>query len=154
MPMNAPKRTVPGGASVRQQSLGYLVRYAHRAFVKALARELAPHAILSAQWSVLRVLWNVDGLSQVDLAERMQVEKASLTGVLEGLARKGLIKRERNRQDRRKITISLTAKGAALKGGLLPYGEAINVRASKGMTKAETGALKDALATLIANLAV
>ena len=66
------------------QSLGYKIRYAYRAFVKALAEELGPHRVTTGQWSALRVLWEEEGLSQVELAQRMMVEKASLTAVLKG----------------------------------------------------------------------
>src|ERR1700712_2289865 len=112
MPMNAtkPRKSAASDGS-EAQSVGYLVRYAHRAFVKVLADEVAPHGILTAQWSVLRVLWDMEGLTQVELAERMLVEKASLTGVLEGIERRGLILRVRNAEDRRKINITLTMQG-------------------------------------------
>ena len=40
---------------------------------------------------MLRVLWDDEGLSQVELAERMRVEKASLTGVLDAMEKRGLI---------------------------------------------------------------
>src|SRR3954468_18740654 len=108
------------------QSVGYLARYAHRAFAKALAAELVPHDILGGQWSVLRVLWEQEGLSQVDLAERMRVEKASLTSVLDAMERRKLIVRRRNSEDRRKVSITLTAHGRGLKAQLLPCGASIN----------------------------
>src|ERR1700694_1905313 len=99
MPMNATKQVRAAGGmpdgGAESLSVGYLARYAHRAFVKALADELAPHGLLTAQWSVLRILWDIEGLTQVELAERMRVEKASLTGVLEGMERRGLILRVR-----------------------------------------------------------
>ncbi|MDO9414157.1 MAG: MarR family transcriptional regulator [Pseudolabrys sp.] len=134
------------------QSLGYLSRYAHRAFVKALARELEPHGILTSQWSVLRILWGASGLTQVELADRMQVEKASLTGVLDGMEKKGLIVRTRNAKDRRKINITLTQAAKKLKDKILPCSARINGRASRGMSTAEVTALRGSLAKLIVNL--
>src|SRR5713226_834828 len=111
-----PRRTAPVLAEAQprldaSQSVGYLARYAHRAFAKALAGELTPHDILGAQWSVLRVLWEQEGLSQVDLAERMRVEKASLTSVLDAMERRKLIVRRRNSEDRREVNINLSAYG-------------------------------------------
>jgi DNA-binding MarR family transcriptional regulator len=134
------------------QSVGYLARYAHRAFAKALAGELAPHGILGAQWSVLRVLWEQEGLSQVDLAERMRVEKASLTGVLDAMERRKLIVRTRNSEDRRKVNINLTAYGRTLKARLLPYGVSINRKATRGMSAVEIDQLRGLLARVIRNL--
>lgn len=161
MPMNAPQQIratgdaksvgVPDGGA-ESLTIGYLTRYAHRAFVKALADELEPHGILSGQWSVLRILWDIEGLTQVELADRMRVEKASLTGVLEGMERRGLIIRERNEDDRRKINITLTAQGRRLKSQLLPHAVKINRKATRGMTNAETLQLRDLLAKLIQNI--
>lgn len=143
----------PAGPDQHQtQSLGYLARYAHRAFVKALENELAPHGILTGQWSVLRILWDTEGLSQVELAERMRVEKSSLTSVLEGMERGGLILRARNADDRRKINIRLTARGRRLKAELLPYVGKINRRATRGMGEDEVAQLRRALASVTANL--
>jgi DNA-binding MarR family transcriptional regulator len=142
---------VPDGGA-ESLSIGYLTRYAHRAFVKALADELEPHGILSAQWSVLRILWDIEGLTQVELAERMRVEKASLTGVLEGMERRGLILRVRNEDDRRKINITLTAQGRRLKSQLLPHAIKINRKATRGMSGSETLELRRLLAKLIQNI--
>ena len=159
MPMNAknPRKT-PANAkadavpSSESQSLGYLARYAHRAFVKALAEGLETHGILTAQWSVLRILWDIEGLTQVELAERMRVEKASLTDVLESMERRGLIIRSRNADDRRKINITLTAQGRRLKAELSPIAAQINRKAARGMTERETAELRGLLARLIENL--
>ncbi len=161
MPMNAKKPAKTGGDArssavpddgADSLSVGYLTRYSHRAFVKALADELEPHGILTAQWSVLRILWDIEGLTQVELAERMRVEKASLTGVLEGMERRGLIIRERNAEDRRKINITLTAQGRRLKPQLLPHAARINRKATRGMTEAETLELRRLLEKVIQNL--
>ncbi len=135
-----------------QESVGYLSRYVYRAFAKAIASELAPLGLVSGQWSVLRVLWREEGLSQVRLAECMRVEKASLTNTLESMTRKGLILREPNTKDRRKVNIFLTAKGRRLKDSLLPYADKINRRATKGMSADEVDHLKALLFKVIANL--
>jgi DNA-binding MarR family transcriptional regulator len=142
----------PAPRDMGSASMGYLVRYAYRAFVKALAVELDPHDITTGQWSVLRVLWQEEGMSQVELAQRMMVEKASLTPVLESMASNRLIIRSRNSDDRRKVNIFLTARGRRLKAMLLPSGRKINQRATRGMSGAEIDRLRDLLAKLTANL--
>jgi len=162
MPMSSAARRVhsvvrqaPATSEIQlhaSQSVGYLARYAHRAFAKALAGELTPHDILGAQWSVLRVLWEQEGLSQVDLAERMRVEKASLTSVLDAMERRKLIVRRRNSEDRRKVNINLTAHGRSLKAQLLPYGVSINRKATRGMSAGEIDQLRGLLARVIHNL--
>jgi DNA-binding MarR family transcriptional regulator len=146
--------TTPSGRSgtPADESIGYLTRYAYRAFVRALAEKLGPHGIASGEWSALRVLWERDGLSQVELAQRMRVEKASLTSVLNNMQSKGLIDRTGDRGDRRKVLIKLTARGRRLKEQLLPYGENVNAVATRGMSAAEIAQLRALLGKLIGNL--
>ncbi len=153
----ASKRSLASAApsaefSVDEDSIGYLTRYAFRAFVKSLAIELERHGILPGEWSVFRVLWKGDDISQVELAQRMRVEKASLTGVLNKMQRKGLIRKTPDKIDRRKINITLTAKGAGLKAPLLPFAGKINTRATRGMSAAEVDQLCNLLARVIENL--
>ena len=145
----APDDILPANA---QESLGYQIRYAYRAFVKALAEELGPHRVTTGQWSALRVLWEEEGLSQVELAQRMMVEKASLTPVLKALAAAGLITRIRNAADRRKVNISLTAPGRRLKNKILPLVGKINNRATRRLSPTEVHQLHILLARVMINL--
>lgn len=138
--------------SMAEQSLGYQIRYAYRIFVKALADELGPYRITTGQWSALRVLWEQEGLSQVELAQRMMVEKASLTAVLKAMAGQGLITRVRNADDRRKLNIYLTASGRRLKGKILPLIGKINKRATRRLSSPEVRQLQALLARVMMNL--
>jgi MarR family transcriptional regulator, organic hydroperoxide resistance regulator len=133
-------------------SIGYLVRYAHRAFVKALAGELAPYGITTAEWTVFRVLWEKDGCSQVELARRMRIEKASLTSVLNAMERRGLLVRRRNGEDRRCTVLTLTQKGRRQRNELLSCATRINRRATTGLSRTQIATLRDLLVCATANL--
>jgi DNA-binding MarR family transcriptional regulator len=100
----------------------------------------------------LRVLWQREGLSQVELAQRMMVEKGSLTPVLAAMAAGGLITRTRNSEDRRKVNIFLTAAGRRLKSKILPLVGKINKRATRGLSAAEIRRLDTLLARIMGNL--
>jgi MarR family transcriptional regulator, organic hydroperoxide resistance regulator len=127
---------------VDQESLGLLVRSAHRAFVRALAKELAPHGISNAEWSALRVLWRLPGPTQVELAEQLAIEKASVTPVLAALERKGLVTRHRDPTDKRKTRLVLTPAGHQLEAALLPLGARVNARAASGLTQQQRDTLR------------
>lgn len=152
VPKVSPKARSRREPAADEHSIGYLTRYASRAFVKSLAVDLERGGILSAEWSVLRVLWKGDGISQVELAQRMRVEKSSLTAVVNKMARKGLIRRTPDKVDRRKINITLTRKGRGLKAALLPFADKINARATRGMRRDEVAQLCALLVRAIANL--
>ena len=49
------------------------------------------------------------------LGERLHLDSGTLTPLLKRLAEKGLIRRERSKQDERQVDISLTEEGEALK---------------------------------------
>ena len=119
---------------------------------KKLNNFVPVHCITTGQWSALRVLWQQEGLSQVELAQRMMVEKASLTAVLKAMASEGLITRIRNAEDRRKVNIYLTASGRRLKSKIMPLIGKINRRATRHLTSAEVHHLHTLLARLMINL--
>jgi DNA-binding MarR family transcriptional regulator len=139
--------------ALTDRSLSFLVRQAHRAFVARLADKLVPHEISVAAWAVLRMLWQEEGLTQVALADRMRVRKASLTPVLFTLERKGFLRRTQRGEDRRKYHLFLTKHGRELEAALFPIGAAINRRALAGIDPEDAGLAVLLLEKVIANLA-
>jgi len=138
--------------ALTDRSLSFLVRQAHRVFVTNLADRLVPHCVSVAEWAVLRRLWQEEGFTQVALADRMRVRKASLTSVLTSLQRKGFVRRTRRGEDRRKYHLFLTRRGRDLKAELLPIGVAINRKAVSGIDPEETDLVILLLEKVIANL--
>lgn len=141
-------------AALSDETLGRLIRSVHRAFVRALEAGLAGSGITGGEWSCLRVLWQGDGVTQVELARAMGVEKASLTPVLASLERKRLVRRVRNEQDRRKLNLHLSDGGWALREQLMPVAIAVNKRAERGLSRAELARTREVLDQLIQNLTV
>lgn len=132
--------------------VGYQVRHTHKAFTRILAEKLAPHGVTPGQWTVLRALWKEDGYSQVELANRIRLEKASLTSVLTSLERKGFIVRQRSLEDRRRWNVLLTAAGHELKPVLLPFATELDSLATRGFTPAECKQLHNLLTRVMHNL--
>ena len=135
-----------------EQSVGYLIRNAHRTFDRTIAVGLGKHDVLSGQWSVLRVLWHEDGLSQVQIADRMKIERASLTTLIALMEKKNLITKSIDDEDRRKQRICLTPKGRKLEQVLVPIGESVNTRATRNFSAQEIKTLRGLLIRLVNNL--
>lgn len=131
---------------------GFLVRQLHRAFARVLAERLAEHKVSPAQWTVLRALWRQDDCSQVDLANAICVEKASLTQVLLTMERAGLITRERSLDDRRRWLVRLTPQGRKLEALLLPIAVRIEEEALTGFSPDDAGKFRAWLARAFDNL--
>src|ERR1700757_2598040 len=67
-----------------------------------------------AQWIVLFRLWQNEGLSQVDLAEVLELQPISLVRLLDRLVEHGLLERRSDPKDRRANRLFLTRAGRQL----------------------------------------
>lgn len=63
------------------------------------------------QYLALVALWETDGLSVKDIAERLMLESSTLTPLLKRLEAAGLVKRKRSVEDERQVLVTLTAAG-------------------------------------------
>ena len=104
------------------ESVGYQIRTTHRAMQRFLQSKIEPHGITLGMWYFLRALWHEDGLTQRELSNRAgTMEPTTLSAILI-MEKKGLVRRVRNRDDRRKWHIHLTPRGRALKSKLASAG--------------------------------
>ncbi len=72
------------------------------------------------QWRVLRVLWEIEEISQNELAELTLISPPSLVGVLDRLRAMRLIERRRSALDRRVVYVASTQNGRDLRDQLMP----------------------------------
>lgn len=80
---------------------------------ESLDRFLATHGLLQGRWWVLILLMREDNLTSTpsELAEKAGVTRATMSGLINGLLRDGLVARQDDDQDRRSYKIQLTAAG-------------------------------------------
>lgn len=136
----------------RNNSIGYLVTFTQRLLHRALGEGLQKHGVTVAQWSVLVVLWETDGLTQKQLSQRVAVETATLSRTIDRMERDGLVERMRSETDRRQVHVNLTEYGAGLWRDLVPVAEANLERAMMGIDETEEEQLRSALKRMIVNL--
>ncbi|HLA39880.1 MAG TPA: MarR family transcriptional regulator [Candidatus Glassbacteria bacterium] len=87
---------------------------AYLAFWREDSRHIKSLKLTPSQFDVISTLGDTDGMTCAELSDATLVTKGTLTGVLDRLAAKGLIKREAVAGDRRCTKIKLTEKGEAL----------------------------------------
>jgi DNA-binding MarR family transcriptional regulator len=134
------------------QSVGYLVREAHRAFLRALGARVSRHGVSIGMWYFLRALWEEDGLTQRELSRRVRMMEPTTATALESMERRGLISRTRNSVDRRKVNIHLTDEGQRLREVLLPYAREVNRVALAGISAKKIPLLREQLDLIKRNL--
>jgi MarR family transcriptional regulator, lower aerobic nicotinate degradation pathway regulator len=101
-----------------EQNIGFLLAKAYRRGFAMFRDRLAGYGITPPQFSLLAFLWKQDGLSQTELSEKSQIDRATMVGLVDRMEKLGLVKRERHASDRRAWRICLTEKGRALEDEL------------------------------------
>jgi DNA-binding MarR family transcriptional regulator len=150
MPEQADLKVMRGKKPPR--GIGAMLRQAHRAYSQALQQKLLPLDVTLPQYLHLRVLWEKENLTQVEISQHVGIEKASSTAVFDTLEKNGLIKRTRSKSDRRKVKVALTSAGKALEPLLRPRAKSIATKAIFGLDEADTDIFIMVLHKIISNL--
>ena len=104
--------------------------------------------ITMEQWGILKCLWQEEGISQKEIAERVNKDKASVTRTLDIMQNNNLIKRCEDGLDRRSYLIVLTAEGKNLEHNLRPIAQAANQHIYRKLAKDEIQELRRLLLKL------
>ncbi|MDI3313807.1 MAG: MarR family transcriptional regulator [Mycobacterium sp.] len=115
------------------------------------AAELAPYKLSLSQFQALSVLHRVqEPVTMGELAELLSVRRANLTGLIDTLARRSLVRRVLNPHDRRSFLVEITPVAEAFLAGFLPH----HWRYLKVLTSGLTGDELRQLAALLDRLRV
>jgi MarR family transcriptional regulator, transcriptional regulator for hemolysin len=98
-----------------------------------------------AQWIVLFRLRQQEGLSQVDLADVLELQPISLVRLLDRLVEHGLLERRHDPKDRRANRLFLTARGKQLVDDLDSLRDDIATDVLRGVSQ---GSIETSLTTL------
>lgn len=107
---------------------------------------LEPLGLTYPQYLALLVLWENDGLAVGDLGERLFLDSGTLTPLLKRMEVAGLVERRRASDDERRVIVTLSPRGRALRR----RAEAVprRIEASMGCGPGELGALTQQLQVL------
>jgi DNA-binding MarR family transcriptional regulator len=97
-------------------------------------------------------LWQEDGLPTSSIGDKLQQVGGTLTGVLDRMEERGLVRRERDKRDRRIWRIWLTDSGRELQEVLPPLVAAIRDRSVEGFSEADRELFSQLIDQAILNL--
>ncbi|HTZ54589.1 MAG TPA: MarR family transcriptional regulator [Candidatus Acidoferrum sp.] len=83
-----------------------------------LDRALQSSGLRLGQYQVLRHLWDDDGLTPREIADRLDVEMPTVTRTVQRMVRDGLVERQAHPDDARSVRIYLTKRGHDLRAHL------------------------------------
>ena len=90
---------------------GHLVRRAQQIAVSLFMSELAAEDVTPVQFAILNAVMDTPGIDQITLAGRVAFDAATSGSVIGRLETKGWVKREPDKQDRRRKLLWLTPSG-------------------------------------------
>lgn len=100
---------------------------------------LREYDVTRPQFNVLRILRGAGerGLASGDIGARMVTHDSDITRLIDRMESRGLVKRERNAEDRRVVTVVLSAQGRSLVDSLDEPVRQLHDRQFVQLTKAE-----------------
>ncbi len=135
-----------------EQCVNFVLTKAQNSVQQLFKAELSPYGITPGQYGVLKCLWDQNGLTAKQLAERLCLDSSTITGILDRMENKGLINRYHDVRDRRALCVMISKAGLALQE---PVTEAIvnaNKKALHNFNEEQSEVLKKMLTELNSHL--
>lgn len=122
------------GTPEEERALSAFINFMRAAdsIIARLDAQIEMGGLTHGQFAVLEALLHLGPLNQCDLACKLLRSGGNLTVVIDNLEKRGLVRRKREKQDRRMVVVSLTSSGRRLIAGIFPsHAEAIAAEMSR-----------------------
>jgi MarR family transcriptional regulator, 2-MHQ and catechol-resistance regulon repressor len=132
------KRTFHGNKSEADALDTYtkLMRASER-ISAASHQHLTDHDLTISQFAAMEALYHLGPLCQREIGRKILKSRGNITTVINNLEKKALVKRQRDSEDRRFFSVTLTALGEELISRIFPQHVAGIVRNLNSLTPAE-----------------
>jgi len=131
-----------------EKSIGFLLAKAHQRGWALFSEEIGRYDLTPPQFSVLAFLWQQDGLTQTELSEKAQIDRTTIGGLLDRMARSNLLERRPHPLDRRAHLVYLTEQGKSLEPELTSLANDVLRRFTAGLSETDKQQLRSMLETL------
>lgn len=132
----------------------YLISRVSLVVTAALKKEFVSSGVEQvkpAYLCVLMNLWQTDGLKVIELGKKAGLEPSSMTGLLDRMARDGLVARMTDPKDRRVLRINLTKTGRQVRDPVLKVVDRVLTDVFTGITEDDISQTKNLLRHILAN---
>ena len=145
-PRRAPTRMNP------TRTFGFLLKDLSRLYVQRFEQRAAVHGLTLPQCKALLYLATNEGISQVQLAERIDIEPMSLVRILDHMESEELVERRNDPADRRARCLYLKSKAKPLVDEIWRWAELTLREALVGIPKRQSDLAISVLEKIHANL--
>ena len=129
------------------ESMALLVNVVYR----GMAEQVAPHELNLLEFALLRAFLDQEEWTTTRLAQLLPVKTPRISRVVTKLVDRGLIRRQRNRNDRRVVFLTLTDKGKALTMDLHRRVQEFDATLIKGVSEEEMSVFTSVTSRVMAN---
>lgn len=143
---------MPDSLAEQHERLAHLIKEAFRCTSGRLQQRLKVHGVLYGHWTLLRVLWQTDGLTQRQLSQQAGVRESSTHAALLAMEKLGYVQRRRLSDNKKQIRIFVTAKGRSLRSDIVQEAQAVNDLATQGVGAEDLAITRQTLQRVIHNL--
>jgi DNA-binding MarR family transcriptional regulator len=138
--------------ALSNERIAHLVKTVFKQTSGVLQKKLKTLGVQYSHWTLLRVLWKGDGLTQRQLSEQAGISEPSTFSALQAMERLGYVKRQKMADNQKQIRVFLTASGMSLKNSIVPQAEWVNQSALAGIEHADLQATRRTLLAMVDNL--
>ena len=130
--------TSPSPAALRlDHQLCFALYSASLAMTKLYKPLLDAIGLTYPQYLAMLVLWEQDSPTVSELGERLSLDSGTLTPLLKRMEAAGLVQRQRDPQDERRVRIALTSAGQALRAQAEPIPACILARSHLALSEVQ-----------------
>jgi DNA-binding MarR family transcriptional regulator len=139
---------------VLEKALAYWIHRVYQASRNEMFRRFREEGeeITPEQWIVLVRLWEEDGRTQTDLGASTYRDRPTMSRILDGMERAGLVERRGDPKSARVWRIHLTARGKTLRKKLVPIARDLVARTQHGIPDRDLVTTRETLSRMFENL--
>ncbi|QGU94304.1 MarR family transcriptional regulator [Clostridium bovifaecis] len=131
--------------------LAYITGYSAKKISDAFNERLSKRGVTKVQWIALYYVGKYEKISQVELANYMNVKPSTVARLIDRMEREEYLTRLRSSEDRRVIYLTLSEKGRKLREELLPEGQRMSELVRQGISDEDIAVFKNVLKTMADN---
>lgn len=135
-----------------ENTIAILIHDVARQLRVLIDSKVEPFNLTRLKWQALGILDRKDGISQAELAERLDLDRSSVGRLLERMEVRGFIRRERDDADRRIVRVFIENDAKPLLEDLENISEEVKMQATEDLSKDEQDQLVNILLKMKSNL--
>jgi DNA-binding MarR family transcriptional regulator len=135
-----------------QETTGYMLAQTCKRLRAHMHGALEEIGLYRGQHFILHVLWENEGITHSELAERSCVQPATITNALKRMEKAGLVERRSDEKDQRVSRVYLTDAGRGIREEAEQVWRGMEAQAFADLSEEEHAALQELLAKIQDNL--